>query len=160
MAGDRYAGEEHPHNHSVQLALFVAFLPLWVIESFFLKLSTFGYRTMVLPRIGVAIALFLVGAILMDRSHKALFDNPPDVPQIISTGVFRWTRHPMYSGALLAYLSLVIAVPSILCLAILCIGFLAFDRLAAYEEEDLLKNFGDEYRAYQRRVSRWVPFLF
>jgi protein-S-isoprenylcysteine O-methyltransferase Ste14 len=38
--------------------------------------------------------------------------------------------------------------------------FLIYNRMAAYEERDLIRIFGREYEDYMRRVPRWFPRLF
>jgi methanethiol S-methyltransferase len=72
--------------------------------------------------------------------------------------LYRYVRHPMYLGLLVALW----ATPS------LTLGHLVFaGGMSAYllvgvwfEERDLVRNLGDDYRGYQARVGRLLPRLF
>jgi protein-S-isoprenylcysteine O-methyltransferase Ste14 len=35
--------------------------------------------------------------------------------------------------------------------------FTFYNRFVTYEEKQLVELFGDEYREYQSRVSKWIP---
>ncbi len=78
---------------------------------------------------------------------------------LITSGPYRWVRHPMYSTALI----LVVAASLLTANIIVGLGGLAmFALLAArsrIEERRLVEKFGDAYRAYQQRTGRFVPRL-
>ncbi|HUR60450.1 MAG TPA: isoprenylcysteine carboxylmethyltransferase family protein, partial [Opitutaceae bacterium] len=78
---------------------------------------------------------------------------------LVTSGPYRWVRHPMYTAALI----LVIACALLTASLIVAIGGVAmFALLAArsrVEERRLVEKFGDDYRAYQRRTGRFVPRL-
>ena len=79
---------------------------------------------------------------------------------LITSGPYRWVRHPMYSAVVL----LVAAASLLTANRIVALGGLAmFALLAArsrVEERRLVEKFGDAYRAYQRRTGRFLPRLF
>ncbi len=75
----------------------------------------------------------------------------------MTTGPYRWIRHPMYSfGAILfaAYFLLTanwfIGLASGVSFALLAIR-------TREEEANLIKRFGDDYRAYRERAGRVLP---
>jgi len=76
---------------------------------------------------------------------------------LVTTGPYRWMRHPMYTAALI----LAAAATLLTANAIVAIGgVMMFGLLAArsrVEEQRLVKKFGDAYRAYQRRTGRFLP---
>jgi protein-S-isoprenylcysteine O-methyltransferase Ste14 len=77
-------------------------------------------------------------------------------PPKLSTPLFyRWVRHPIYSGFLLAFW----AAPDMSYgHLLLSIGFTAYIFIGiVFEERDLVGHFGDEYRDYRRRVGAVVP---
>lgn len=77
-------------------------------------------------------------------------------PQSFRTPLFyRWVRHPMYSGFLLAFWATPDMTYSHLLLAI---GFSVYILVGiTYEERDLVGAFGDEYTDYRKRVGMVVP---
>jgi protein-S-isoprenylcysteine O-methyltransferase Ste14 len=76
---------------------------------------------------------------------------------LVTTGPYRWIRHPMYSAALL------LAVAATLLTASVVIGIAGaamFALLAArsrLEEQQLVAKFGEAYQVYQRGTGRFVP---
>lgn len=82
---------------------------------------------------------------------------PRDHATLVTTGPYRWIRHPMYSAALI----LVAAASLLTANAVVAVGgIFMFGLLAArsrLEEKRLIEKFGDAYRAYQHRTGRFVP---
>ena len=76
---------------------------------------------------------------------------------LVSRGLFRWVRNPIYSGLLALLLGVVLVIP---CAASLLLGSAAAAAIAFHtrlEERHLLALHGDAYRAYAARVGRFVP---
>jgi protein-S-isoprenylcysteine O-methyltransferase Ste14 len=76
---------------------------------------------------------------------------------LVTSGPYRWIRHPMYSGALI----LIVAASLLTANLVMVIGgAIMFALLAArsrLEEQRLVERFGDTYRDYQRRTGRFLP---
>jgi protein-S-isoprenylcysteine O-methyltransferase Ste14 len=80
----------------------------------------------------------------------------PVTPVLRTPGLYRWVRHPLYFGQLLALWS----APT------MSVGHLLFSTLLTvyivigvrHEERDLVRVFGDEYRRYQAAVPMLIPF--
>ena len=83
--------------------------------------------------------------------------QPREQATLVTTGPYRWIRHPMYTAAL----TLGVAATLITANAVMAIGGLGmFALLAARsrtEERRLIEKFGDAYRDYQRRTGRFLP---
>lgn len=85
-------------------------------------------------------------------------ENPyKTTTRIVDSGPFRFSRNPMYLQMVLACLgvSLLLANLWIALLTPLC-GLLLWLLVIRYEEAYLERKFGAEYRAYKRRVRRWI----
>jgi protein-S-isoprenylcysteine O-methyltransferase Ste14 len=83
--------------------------------------------------------------------------NPPD--QLVTTGIYRYTRNPMYLGHLifLSGLALVLRSPGF---GVLLGWHLQwFDDRAAEDERRLEEIFGATYAGYRETVPRWAPGL-
>ena len=79
--------------------------------------------------------------------------------ELIQTGPYRFTRHPIYTGVLLGIFGAMLALlPTPGGAAALGIGTVAFVIKLREEEKVLGKHFGEAYEAYKRRVrARLVP---
>lgn len=77
--------------------------------------------------------------------------------KLITTGPYRWVRHPMYSTMFLWAVGLfLITVNWITVIA--PVGFALFFMLRVPDEEKMMiETFGDEYRDYMRRTGRFLP---
>jgi protein-S-isoprenylcysteine O-methyltransferase Ste14 len=75
---------------------------------------------------------------------------------LASTGVFTWTRNPMYVGGSLALLGIAIgfAIDWVLLLMVVSLPLVHFG-IIVREERYLERKFGDEYRRYKAKVPRY-----
>jgi protein-S-isoprenylcysteine O-methyltransferase Ste14 len=77
--------------------------------------------------------------------------------RIVSHGVYRFTRNPMYLGFALCTLGLAILVDSAWMLLAVPVGLILIDRIVIRREERYLeRKFGEEYLSYKRRARRWI----
>ncbi len=78
-------------------------------------------------------------------------------PQIISTGIYRFTRNPMYLGMGLIQAGIGIGLGNGWIVALLPLVLALIYVIAIRHEEAYLeRKFGDEYVAYKRSVRRWL----
>jgi len=83
-------------------------------------------------------------------------DRPAAAPgRIVSTGVLGLIRHPFYSGALLLFWAQDLDGTRLMVNIILTVYVVIGTRL---EERKLIREFGNEYIAYQKRVSMFFPW--
>jgi protein-S-isoprenylcysteine O-methyltransferase Ste14 len=82
---------------------------------------------------------------------------PIDPPKkLVVTGLYRWTRNPMYQGILLILLGECLLFPArglLIYTALFALVFHAF--VVFYEEPILRSRFGASYNDYCRKVPRW-----
>jgi protein-S-isoprenylcysteine O-methyltransferase Ste14 len=154
-------GSEHPLCDRIQLLILILFFVVWGIDS--LGFFMFGYSTVVFE--ALAFPLLFSGTILslclsfylVSKSHKAVLEQVHDPPKLVDSGVYAWVRHPMYLGTLLFCLAFIFINVSLISIAIWIAFFVFYDRMATYEEKGLIAILGDQYTAYQKRVSKWLP---
>ncbi len=78
--------------------------------------------------------------------------------RLVTSGPYRFVRHPSYSGLLLFFLGLGVALGDWLAVAVmLAVPALGVLYRIRVEEEALLGAFGEEYRAYMSRVGALLP---
>jgi protein-S-isoprenylcysteine O-methyltransferase Ste14 len=154
-------GAEHPLNDKIQAVFLVLFLAVWGLDSFVFRFSTvLAGAVPLLARLILAILSFATGAYLASKSLAAVFGRTPAggtrKPEFVTTGVYKWVRHPMYLGSLLILLAFFLSTLSLLSLLVWAGLFVFYDRMAAYEERDLIRILGEQYIAYQKQVSKWI----
>jgi protein-S-isoprenylcysteine O-methyltransferase Ste14 len=80
-------------------------------------------------------------------------------PELVTTGPYRFIRHPIYAGFLLASLGSVFTV-GLIWIVPSCF-FLAYFIYSSYQEDKLMASeFPQTYPVYKKRTKRLVPFIF
>jgi protein-S-isoprenylcysteine O-methyltransferase Ste14 len=112
-----------------------------------------------------AAALISAGVVLIVASRAALARAdttfspvaPARSSSLVTTGVYRFTRNPMYLGMTLALVALAVLLASPEALVV-SLAFVAYiDRFQVRPEERVLRVlFGTDCDAYRARVRRWV----
>lgn len=103
---------------------------------------------------GIAFNLF---AIMHFKNQK---ENP--IPwtgseQMIASGIYRFTRNPMYLGMSLIALGIAMLVGSFAMIVAAIIATVIIDRFVIIPEETYLEaRFGEGYSAYKNQVRRWI----
>lgn len=110
-------------------------------------------------------AMALVGVLLAIWSRRMLGTNWSVAVQLkqshelIERGPYRWMRHPIYSGLLLAFLGTALLIGELRGLVALAIIAVSFWFKLRLEERWLGEQFGAAYADYMRRVRALVPGL-
>jgi len=79
--------------------------------------------------------------------------------ELITTGPYRWVRHPIYTGILLALLGTALAVGEWRALLAVVLAGAAFWRKLGIEEVVMRRQFGAAYGRYADHVSALIPFV-
>jgi protein-S-isoprenylcysteine O-methyltransferase Ste14 len=83
--------------------------------------------------------------------------KPEEAKKIVDTGIYRYSRNPMYLAMLLMLLSMCVLVHNYLSLIALPIFWAYITRFQIIPEERQLKdNFGKPYLDYVHKVRRWI----
>jgi protein-S-isoprenylcysteine O-methyltransferase Ste14 len=103
-------------------------------------------------------SLFVSGLVGLGPSLTALPYPKPD-GTLVERGPYAFVRHPIYAGGILASIGWALVVHGWLTLAYAAALFLFLDLKARREERWLIQRHPG-YRAYQRRVRKFVPFVY
>jgi protein-S-isoprenylcysteine O-methyltransferase Ste14 len=134
----------------------VVFFVVWIVDSFFLRYTTFLFGTFFIwLNIIPAIVILALAVYFMDASHKDLFDTQTE--GLATGGVFGRVRNPMYLGTVLFYFGLTLATLSLATVGVLVIICAYYNMLANYEEKKLFEKFGDAFLDYKKTVRKWIP---
>ncbi len=113
----------------------------------------------------VAVSFILLGSTLMYKTIKLFHQVGKGTlapwnatKHLVVLGPYRYVRNPMISGVLMNLLGLAIILNNKWVLLWAAFFFILNTvYFVVYEEPDLEKKFGDEYRQYKKKVRRWLP---
>ena len=110
---------------------------------------------------GVSLGLWVLGFALLFSGRTVLgdsfrFGSPRERTGLAQTGLYRFSRNPMYVGMYTTLGAAVVSTfnPLVLLAALYVIA--VHHRIVLAEEEHLRRTLGEEYRTYCRRVRRYV----
>lgn len=100
-----------------------------------------------------------ISAIVNFRTHKTTVNptKPETSSTIVSSGIYAFSRNPMYLAMLIALLSLAYYLQHLASLPVILIfiGYMTRFQIIP-EEKALTKSFGQEYIDYLSKVRRWL----
>ena len=102
-------------------------------------------------------ALLFIGIGIFIQGWRQLY-RARQKNQLITSGLYRFIRHPQYTGLFIGLFGEgIVHWPTLFSIAIFPVIVLAYYLLARSEERKVLQQFGDEYREYQARVPMFIP---
>jgi protein-S-isoprenylcysteine O-methyltransferase Ste14 len=138
---------------------FFALLLLSVMLHFILpvtQLIYFPYRYLgiVLIVFGAAINIWTDRLFKNNETTVKPYENPTE---LITSGPFRLSRHPMYLGMTAALLGVSILLGSLIAFVFPIVFVVLMELLfIPLEEKNLQQAFGTEYAVYKRKARRWI----
>jgi protein-S-isoprenylcysteine O-methyltransferase Ste14 len=111
------------------------------------------------------VAFGVLGAILLTWTFRNLGKNITDTVvtrkehSLVTTGPYRWVRHPFYVSFALLVLATSLVTASWFVLVTLSVVLLLLVIRTNKEEEKLIERFGNEYRRYMEQTGRFWPRL-
>ena len=78
---------------------------------------------------------------------------------LVTTGIYRYIRHPMYGALLLIAWGVYLGYPTLPGTPIVVIVSIAMVMTAKVEEQENVAYFGSEYVEYMKRTKRFLPFI-
>jgi protein-S-isoprenylcysteine O-methyltransferase Ste14 len=120
---------------------------------------SFGHLGM---NIGIAFAVVALILILNGwyNIYKKYWSKETGTGALVTTGIYRFIRHPQYTGLLLLSLSMILNWATLPMLVLFPVMVFMYLRLAKREERDMVEEFGDEYRSYMKRTKNFIPFIY
>lgn len=142
----------------VLIAAGLMLLMRWLTPTLVVSLDLDVRMWAALPVLAAGIAIAVAGVIQFRRSHTTVNPMTPErTSALVSSGIYRYTRNPMYVGMLLALLAFSVVLASPASLLILPAFVVYMNRFQIVpEERELARHFGIEFQAYRARVRRWL----
>jgi protein-S-isoprenylcysteine O-methyltransferase Ste14 len=111
--------------------------------------------------INIACAIIALTMILNGwyNIYKKYWSKKTGTGSLVKTGIYKYIRHPQYTGLLLLSLGMMIEWATLPLIILYPVMVFMYVRLAKREEKDMLGEFGDEYRKYMKSTKMFIPFV-
>ena len=159
---------EYPRCHLIQLLCFISFFVIWFLDSFIIIYSLdLSFLIPLTLRLIIFSIIIPISLVLLRSTHNTLLNGGrskdqkgcshqlPD--QVIDYGVMAYVRHPLYLAILLFYFAFVLLTLSIISFLVWIIIFFIHNRMASFEEKQLISMFNENYIEYKKQVPKWIP---
>ncbi|MCK5642499.1 MAG: isoprenylcysteine carboxylmethyltransferase family protein [Gammaproteobacteria bacterium] len=162
MPGVRQRSAKRPLKSLVKFAKVVVLVFL-VLQTLFLNLFPISNQPTLFRIIGTAIYLIglataVLGRLQLGKNWVDLEDYQVLPEQsLVTNGIYRYIRHPIYTGDVLLLVGLELALNSWLVLGIFIPLLVVVN--SALTEEALLSQAFPGYNAYCKRTKRFIPFI-
>jgi len=84
----------------------------------------------------------------------------PKTRNLVVSGPYKNTRNPMLFGTFLIFLAFALFINSLTSVILVCAIFVfMLTVVVRMEETRLLKDFGNQYEEYRKKVSRFIPWF-
>ena len=116
-------------------------------------------------RVGIALALVVIGqsisisGMVSFRRARTTINpiKPSAASSLVTSGVYRYTRNPMYLGLSVTLMAWAVFLSNLMALLAVPLFVLYISRFQINPEERVLSSlFGAEYAAYKEKVRRWL----
>jgi len=102
--------------------------------------------------------MLVAGAVALG-SNLSILPSPREGAQVVRHGVYRWVRHPIYSGVILLVVGWAVYRGDLFHV-VLAVGIGLFFAAKASREERYLQDRFPDYTGYRRRSWRFVPWVY
>ena len=140
-------------------ALFFSII-MWLISRQFVNasFSLNGINTFAFIFLIIAVMLLILSINKFRQVGTTISPLKPNkTSSLINSGIYRYTRNPMYLGLLLMLFSIALFLKNFISFLIIPLFILFITKNQILPEEEALENiFGEEYKNYKKKVRRWI----
>ena len=144
------------------LALFLLNVEKWFVDPF-------SWNQLIAWTLLIASLLPLAFGVRSLRASGQPTDERPGDPSLlafekttalVTTGIYAYIRHPLYSSLLLLAWGIFFKAPNLPGGLLVALTTLFLIATARADERECLQFFGDEYRSLMKNTKRFIPYLF
>ena len=107
----------------------------------------------------IGFTILLVAQVTLRRYYSSTLVIRED-HQLITHGIYRFTRHPIYLGNIMVFIGVSVFTSSLYGLLIMSALIPIFLNRIRMEERLLTEEFGDAHRTYMEATRKLLPFIF
>ena len=149
---------EHKIPPPVVMLVFAGFMWLLSTSESSMALAVPWHKTVAVTMWCLGVGIALAGVFEFGRVKTTVNPlNPAAASAMVTSGIYRYSRNPMYVGLLLALLGWAVWLSHLLAFALLPFFVLYINRFQIEPEERALSvKFGEQFRNYRSSVRRWL----
>jgi protein-S-isoprenylcysteine O-methyltransferase Ste14 len=131
---------------------------MWAARDLGPRIEFHGRVPLAAALAGAGLLIDLVSVAAFVRARTTVNPLAPDKANaLVVGGLYRFSRNPMYFGMLTILLGWAAYLAQPMTLVLVAAFVVLIEVLQIRPEEKALeKKFGEEYRAYKKRVRRWI----
>ena len=95
----------------------------------------------------------------MLRKFGKTKDEIDDTAVLVTTGIYRYIRHPLYSSLILIAWGVFLKNISLISLTLALVASCLPVVMAKTEEKENFQKFGEEYQSYIKKTKMFIPFI-
>ena len=115
----------------------------------------------------ISLYLVIAGVILLKqrgkpgqkRDDKALYPFERTA-RLVETGIYKYIRHPLYASLIFLTWGIFLKQMTLTLLLISLLSTLFLVLTARADEKECIEYFGNSYKEYMKRTTRFIPFIF
>jgi protein-S-isoprenylcysteine O-methyltransferase Ste14 len=120
-----------------------------------------GFQIISWGLIIISLLLVLPGFYLLIHEGKpASSANIETTTTLVTTGIYKYIRHPLYSSLIFLGAGCFLKNPSLLASSLFAVTAVFVYATALSEEKENLLKFGDDYAVYIKKSRMLIPFLY
>ena len=162
-----FRGEDNAHDYIGKLFKIVMvglsvviIIPAFVPDVYPYLLPVAWLENQSIKYIGIVLLLLsllwtVLAQIQMGNSWRIGIDEEKKT-ELVQTGVFRFSRNPIFLGMIFTLSGFFLVIPNALTLLFLALGFVPIQIQVRLEEEFLSRLHGKEYAEFRGQVRRWL----
>jgi protein-S-isoprenylcysteine O-methyltransferase Ste14 len=108
--------------------------------------------------LGGSLLVAFFGFYLFYRHGKPA-DGMEETTALITSGLYRYIRHPMYLSLILGGFGVMMKKPDWFTVSLSIVNLLALILTARVEEKEMIQRFGKDYKEYISGTKMFIPFL-
>jgi len=133
---------------------------MWSISKYSLhtNFNLNGINILALVFLIIAIIMIVLSINKFKKNRTTISPlRPNKTSSLITSGIYNYTRNPMYLGLLLMLFSTALFIKNFISFLIIPLFVIFINKNQILPEEQILENiFGEEYRNYKKKVKRWI----
>jgi len=107
-----------------------------------------------------AVAFAIWARLTLGRNWSGALASVGENHELVVVGPYRYVRHPIYAGFLIAMLATAVTIGSVASYLAVVVALIAFRLRISIEEALMLSEFPDTYPAYRPKTAALIPGLF
>ncbi len=105
------------------------------------------------------LSLIVLATVNLGLKSYSIFPSPSKSNRLVTWGIYRFIRHPYYTGLVLTGIAFLLSKFSLF-LLVLFVLFVLIHKIKADWEEELLTKIYPKYQNYKKKTKKFIPFLY